>query len=82
MNLKAGVDAEALEEYCTVACSAYFLKAPWDHPPRIGAHSELDPPPSINGENAPQTCPQVSDGGIVSVKGLSFQTTLGCVKLV
>jgi hypothetical protein len=65
-GLRAGTEAEAVEERCFLACSPWLLSllfyAIQNHLPRSDtAHCGLGPPTSItNLENDPRVCPEAS----------------------
>lgn len=59
-NLEAGTEAETVEEYYLLACTAGSLYTTQKHLPRTATtHKELGPSTSIiNPENSPQACQQ------------------------
>jgi len=52
-NLEAGADAEAMEECCLLAFSAYFLIEPRAMCPGMVPHNGLSPPTSITYQKIP-----------------------------
>lgn len=84
--LKAGTEAEALEEHCLLACSSWHSQPAFlqNHQHRGGTfHSGLDPPTSIiKQENTPTNLSTgQSYGGIFTTKILSSWLVLSWQKM-
>jgi hypothetical protein len=81
-NLEAGTDAEAMEGWCSLACSPWIAQLAFLKNPGIGpSHNGLGPPPSITKKMPYLFAYRLTYGGIFLPEVPSSQMAIACVTL-